>query len=126
MTGKVIGICRKIGWQKILCVLTFLTVTCLPSLVAAQGPKYGGTLRVGIDGTIGQMNPYRARYRQHFSYARFYAEGLVDFNKNAEIVPGLAESWKISNQPEHKRNSSNRYYGLRDVGRRSRDNRRRM
>jgi peptide/nickel transport system substrate-binding protein len=74
-----------------------LLVSLASSATAADlEPKHGGTLRVGIDGTIIAVNPYRARYRQHFSYPRLYTEGLVDLNKKAEIVPGLAESWEIS------------------------------
>jgi peptide/nickel transport system substrate-binding protein len=60
-------------------------------------PKYGGTLRIAIDGTIQAIDPYKGtRFRQHFGFTRLYAEGLVDMDKQADLVPGLAESWEIS------------------------------
>jgi peptide/nickel transport system substrate-binding protein len=80
-------------------------VLCVFVLVASKGfagerataPRYGGTLRIAVDGTIPAIDPFKGtRFRQHFSFTRFYTEGLVDLDKEVHLVPGLAESWEIS------------------------------
>jgi peptide/nickel transport system substrate-binding protein len=86
---------RAVMTIRALVIVSFL-VGGSSLLAGEKGPRYGGSIRVGIDGTIPAVNPFKARYRQHFSYNRLYAEGLVDLNQKAEIVPGLAESWEIS------------------------------
>jgi peptide/nickel transport system substrate-binding protein len=80
-------------------VLCFLTAA-IATVVAgerAPGPRYGGTLRIAVDGVILAVDPFKGtRFRQHFGFTRLYAEGLVDLDKQANLVPGVAESWEIT------------------------------
>lgn len=60
-------------------------------------PRTGGTLRIGLDGTIPAVDPFKGtRFRQLFGFTRLYAEGLTDLDRQANIVPALAESWEIT------------------------------
>jgi peptide/nickel transport system substrate-binding protein len=49
-----------------------------------------------VDGTIPTVHPFKTRTRQFFTYPRLYVEGLIDLDKQADLVPGLAESWEIT------------------------------
>lgn len=63
----------------------------------SQTPRYGGALRIAVDGNIQAVDPMRGtRFRQFFNFTRFYTEGLVDLDKQANLVPGLAQSWEIT------------------------------
>lgn len=78
----------------------FLLMVVIPNGWAAEkagGPRYGGTLRIAVDGTIPAIEPFKGtRFRQFFGFTRYYTEGLVDLDKHANLVPGLAESWEIT------------------------------
>ena len=78
--------------------VVLVLIVALTATAAEQGPpRYGGTLRIAIDGTIASMDPFKGtRFRQNFSVQRFYTDGLVDLDAQANVVPALAESWEIS------------------------------
>lgn len=65
--------------------------------VAAQTPKTGGILTVGLDGEIDTIDPLKSVTIVGFQvYTQLY-EGLVAANPSLDgVVPRLAESWDIS------------------------------
>src|SRR5215470_6715111 len=82
-----------------------VTLFCagIAALVALGGfgigwgqPKYGGTL-VMVHTDPGVMNPILEGAWPHFPRMSF--NGLIDYDSQGKIVPGLATSWKIS--PDH-------------------------
>jgi peptide/nickel transport system substrate-binding protein len=64
--------------------------------VAAEQPKTGGTLRVGIQNFDPPLNPVDSRtgFTQHVWLAAF--EKLVNLDAKANVVPGLATQWQVA------------------------------
>jgi ABC-type transport system substrate-binding protein len=58
--------------------------------------KYGGTLRIGMDSDV--KGPAFAKHAGNATvqYGSLVAEGLVDYDEQCNLVPGLATSWDIS------------------------------
>jgi len=79
----------------ILACAILLTILIIP--VACQQPRYGGTLVVRINGNPTgfnfAVNPVVSPYMD-IDWQMF--DALVRFDQNYNIIPGLAESWKIS------------------------------
>jgi peptide/nickel transport system substrate-binding protein len=59
-------------------------------------PKPGGTLTVLMGKRPSLIHPHRVRRGAEQRFLELLLEGLVDTDKNLNIVPALATSWKIS------------------------------
>jgi peptide/nickel transport system substrate-binding protein len=71
-----------------------LTPTPLPEPTAVTGPPRGGTLRIGAAADLYLVDPHKvAGEIREFAAL---AEGLTALTPSGEIVPGLAESWDVS------------------------------
>jgi ABC-type transport system substrate-binding protein len=58
--------------------------------------RYRGTLGITVDGTILAIEQFKGtRFRQFFGFTCYDAEGLIDLDAQANLVPGLVESWEI-------------------------------
>lgn len=72
----------------------------LAQRAAAQGatpePKTGGTLRVGLSADPAELDPHKTQLTAAWHVIEHVYDTLVDANENLEPVPGLAESWDIS------------------------------
>lgn len=81
---------------------TFLTLAIAGSLVAvavptaAQSPASGGTLVVGITSDVNQLFPWKATQFQAVAVLGNIYGTLTELDENLDVVPGLAESWDVS------------------------------
>jgi peptide/nickel transport system substrate-binding protein len=83
----------KPGWMTRLAV-GFLLLSALGSPGITWGqPKYGGTL-VMVHTDPGVMNPILEAGWPHFPRMSF--NGLIDYDPQGNIVPGLATSWEVA------------------------------
>lgn len=60
---------------------------------ASAGPHRGGTLRLGVDGEPGGLDPIKVPGNQFLRYSRLFFNNLLNSDANGRLVPGLAESW---------------------------------
>lgn len=72
-----------------------LLVLGAPSL-AAETPKRGGRLVLGLRNDITAVNPFHRTNSTNFAVRGIVYEPLVDFDKNGNMVPALAQSWRVS------------------------------
>ncbi len=72
-----------------------LTVS-LTSPLAAQTPKRGGTLVVGMSQDLPGLDPHPSTSTITYQVLSLVYQGLVDFDRDLKIKPVLAESWKVS------------------------------
>lgn len=62
----------------------------------AGSPKYGGTLTVGSDQALPQLDPHIVTFaNERIIYPGLW-NGLTEYNEDMEPVPALAESWEAS------------------------------
>jgi glutathione transport system substrate-binding protein len=66
----------------------------LATPVLAQ--KYGGTLKIGMNGDVKSPNFAKHSGNSVVQYGGLVAESLVDYDKQCNMVPGLAHKWDIS------------------------------
>jgi peptide/nickel transport system substrate-binding protein len=71
-----------------------LLATAVPA--AAQSPAAGGTLVVGITSDVNQMFPWKATQFQAIAVLGNIYGTLTELDQNLDVVPGLAESWTVS------------------------------
>jgi peptide/nickel transport system substrate-binding protein len=80
----------------ILLLGTVLIALLLGSVMFAQEPNRGGTLVVGFNAEPSSLAPWRSGdTNTHRVYSAIY-ETLVGQYETLEIMPGLAESWEVS------------------------------
>jgi peptide/nickel transport system substrate-binding protein len=65
-------------------------------LTAAEAPRYGGRLVLGIRNDASGLNPFLRTTSTNFYIRGLVYEPLLDNDKNGNQVPCLAESWTIS------------------------------
>ena len=67
---------------------------------AAAAPKVetgkGGTLRYNVGTYPDNLDPHQASFTNEIIHLRMMYEGLTKLDKDLKIVPGAAESWKVS------------------------------
>ena len=68
----------------------------LTSPLAAQTPKRGGTLVVGMSQDLPGLDPHPSTSTITYQVLSLVYQGLVDFDRDLKIRPVLAESWKVS------------------------------
>jgi ABC-type transport system substrate-binding protein len=78
-----------------LLLAAILTVS-LASPLAAQTPKRGGTLVVGMSQDLPGLDPHPSTSTITYQVLSLVYQGLVDFDRDLKIRPVLAESWKVS------------------------------
>ena len=68
----------------------------LPWQAAAQTPKRGGTLVVGMSQDLPGLDPHPSTSTITYQVLSLVYQGLVDFDRDLKIKPVLAESWTTS------------------------------
>jgi peptide/nickel transport system substrate-binding protein len=68
----------------------------LPLEAAAQTPKRGGTLVVGMSQDLPGLDPHPSTSTITYQILSLVYQGLVDFDRDLKIRPVLAESWTTS------------------------------
>lgn len=63
---------------------------------ASPEPKTGGTLKVGLSADPAELDPHKTQLTAAWHVIEHVYDTLVDANEKLEVVPGLAESWEIS------------------------------
>ena len=79
----------------IKCLSSFILIGLISTTVFAGSPKYGGTV-IYLSSKIPSLNPLHSAYEVGLVTSQIYAS-LTKMDKNNEIAPYIAESWKISN-----------------------------
>ena len=77
-------------------VLAVVLALSLTSPLAAQTPKRGGTLVVGMSQDLPGLDPHPSTSTITYQVLSLVYQGLVDFDRDLKIRPVLAESWKVS------------------------------
>src|SRR5919108_1359651 len=77
----------------LLAAVLALSVT---SPLAAQTPKRGGTLVVGMSQDLPGLDPHPSTSTITYQVLSLVYQGLVDFDRDLKIKPVLAESWTTS------------------------------
>ena len=77
-------------------ILTSIASIGLLGIVAAQEPQYGGSVTVAVTDDPPNLDPHittaaSARNVLHNVFAT-----ILEINEDLEIIPGLAESWEVS------------------------------
>ena len=80
-------------WPLVLSCALFLSAV---SLRGAEAPRYGGRLVLGIRNDITGLNPFLRTSSTNMYVRQLMYEALLDFDKNAKPIPGLADSWTVS------------------------------
>jgi len=93
-------------------VVAFLTLFFLAAAGhAAETPRRGGRLVVGLRNDLTAVNPFLRTTSTNFAIRCLAYEPLIDFDRNGKMVPALAESWKVS--PDGKLYTFNLRRGVR-------------
>ena len=83
--------------KKVFAVLLVAALAvALTSPIAAQTPKRGGKLVVGMSQDLPGLDPHPSTSTITYQVLSLVYQGLVDFDRDLKIKPVLAESWKIS------------------------------
>jgi peptide/nickel transport system substrate-binding protein len=77
-------------------VLAAVLALLLPFPAAAQSPKKGGTLVVGMGQDLPGLDPHPSTSTITYQVLSLVYQGLVDFDRDLKIKPILAESWTTS------------------------------
>jgi peptide/nickel transport system substrate-binding protein len=77
-------------------VLVVVLALLLPLETAAQTPKRGGTLVVGLSQDLPGLDPHPSTSTITYQVLSLVYQGLVDFDRDLKIKPVLAESWTTS------------------------------
>lgn len=78
-------------------IAAFLTLLVfVASAPAAETPRRGGRLILGLRNDITAVNPFMRTTSTNFAVRGIAYEPLIDFDKDSKVVPALATSWKVS------------------------------
>jgi ABC-type transport system substrate-binding protein len=77
-------------------LLAAVLALLLPFETAAQTPKRGGTLVVGMSQDLPGLDPHPSTSTITYQVLSLVYQGLVDFDRDLKIKPVLAESWTTS------------------------------
>src|SRR4029450_8635586 len=77
-------------------VLAAVLALLLPWHAAAQTPKRGGTLVVGMSQDLPGLDPHPSTSTITYQVLSLVYQGLVDLDGDLKIKPVLAESWTTS------------------------------
>jgi peptide/nickel transport system substrate-binding protein len=87
--------------KRTVCVVLVLAVILLIAAAArspapAQGPRRGGKLVVGLSQDIPGLDPHPSTSTITYVVGSLVFQSLVDFDRDLNIRPVLAESWRVS------------------------------
>ena len=82
--------------KRSLLMLSALAAAFLASVTDTGAQKYGGTLTLGMYSDIQNPDLHRTTGNPTAQMGMLVTESVVDFDEQCNIVPGLAESWKVS------------------------------
>ena len=77
-------------------LLSAVLTVSLAAPLAAQTPKRGGTLVVGMSQDLPGLDPHPSTSTITYQVLSLVYQGLVDFDRDLKIRPVLAESWQVS------------------------------
>ena len=77
-------------------LLALVLAVLLPLEAAAQTPRRGGTLVVGMSQDLPGLDPHPSTSTITYQVLSLVYQGLVDFDRDLKIKPVLAESWTTS------------------------------
>lgn len=85
---------KHIRWAMVLGLVVLLTIQ--PSLAQPASPRYGGTLRAGMQTDPVGLDPHLSTATATRNMMENVYDTLVMINAEGRIAPGLAETWKTS------------------------------
>ncbi len=80
----------------LLCVGLLVVAGFQPSAAQTSGPRYGGTLRAGMQTDPVGLDPHLTTATSSRNMMENVYDTLVFYSADGRFVPGLAESWKAS------------------------------
>ncbi len=80
----------------LLCAGLLVAAGFQPSVAQTSGPRYGGTLRVGMQGDPVGLDPHLTTATLSRNMMENVYDTLVFYSADGRFVPGLAESWTVS------------------------------
>jgi peptide/nickel transport system substrate-binding protein len=86
---------RTVRVVLVLAVITLIAAAAL-SPAPAQGPRRGGKLVVGLSQDIPGLDPHPSTSTITYVVGSLVFQSLVDFDRDLNIRPVLAESWRVS------------------------------
>ena len=75
---------------------TLLIGVSLGTAGPALSQKYGGTLKIGMNGDVKSPNFAKHSGNSVVQYGGLVAESLLDYDRQCNMVPGLAHKWDIA------------------------------
>jgi peptide/nickel transport system substrate-binding protein len=87
---------RKMKKLNLFIFFSLIVISLLFPFLCMSQPKYGGTLTVGIESDIKQIDPHKGVTAIEGRIYTLFADNLVVSSKNNEPYPGLAASWDVS------------------------------
>lgn len=89
---------EKHVYKVLAIILIALTIGIVPSIVAGQTPKRGGSFKIiSTQGDVRSLGPApEVRLVHQLFYAQPAIETLLKWNEKGESAPNLAKSWKIA------------------------------
>ncbi|MBN1562209.1 MAG: ABC transporter substrate-binding protein [Anaerolineae bacterium] len=82
--------------KRIVIALLLVSMLATSSLVSAQEPKEGGTLRAAWQASWESLDPHFASTEASFQILNNVLETLTFFDDDMNLIPWLAESWSRS------------------------------
>ena len=92
----------KAGNPKI-CQYVRVCLQRLPSVAWAVVPASAQTVRYANQGELKSLDPYTLNESTTHGHLGNVYEGLIARDKDLKIIPALAESWEIKEDPSHWR-----------------------
>jgi peptide/nickel transport system substrate-binding protein len=78
---------------------TFFAATAVSIVAFAMSPASAQTLRYANQGELKSLDPYTLNESTTHAHLGHVYEGLIARDKDLKIIPGLAESWEIAEEP---------------------------
>ncbi|MGE5584415.1 MAG: ABC transporter substrate-binding protein [Bacillota bacterium] len=85
----------KVRWL-VASLLLFAMLVSVQGVIVGASPKYGGEFRFAFDRDAGTLDPASAHSSSRINVAALMFDQLVQFDDDNDVIPGLAESWSIS------------------------------
>src|SRR5437879_13374458 len=92
------GEVRQMSVRQILCAATIVA-----SVAFAIAPASAQTIRYANQGELKSLDPYTLNESTTHGHLGNVYEGLIGRDKDLKIIPLLAESWEIKEDPSHWR-----------------------
>ena len=83
------------SWMSALGVAVLTLLVAIPSATRAQSPARGGTLVVGVQADLPNLDPHKSALTITYVALSPVYQTLVDLGPNLELRPLLATAWKV-------------------------------